>query len=229
MTHPPEELLSRYDRIANDASERAEIARHLAGCASCRRALARYREIDRALETPPPEPSAFDALVTRLEETSTRMRRAAVRIGAAAGLELVAGIGALVLLGVDRVVVGILAGLLLSDVGLLVGVALVARSRAERYEEVSSDWARGRDAWWTHLVAEARASLFASVSAGLGVCLGVLMLGLGLARTAPMYLAVGCLCLAVGGLGLAVHPRRRRRARRELAAFDELFPRSTGG
>jgi hypothetical protein len=153
-----------------------------------------------------------------------RLRRTVGVLVAVLAVELIGGAVALWLVADKPLVAGILAGVLLSDTGLFLGLALVHHERAARYEELSSDWGRGRAAWRTHLVADARASFVAWMSSVLLVGLGILMLALGIVRSFPLQIVIGGFCLGVGGVGLLLHPRRRRRARRELAAFEDLFP-----
>jgi hypothetical protein len=224
MTEHPRELLARFDRLAAGSSERRRVAAHLEACEACAGVVEAFREIDGVLLRPSVTPPPLGRLEARLEGAARGMRRAAVGLVVLVGVEIVAGIVLLSFLREEPLVIAIIAAALLSDTGLLLGIALANGLRAERYEQVAADWAHARETWRSHLTASARSALVGALSSGLLVCLGAMMLGLGLGRSSSLQIGVGILCLAVAAVGFVVHPRRRRRALREQRAMEDLFP-----
>jgi len=224
VTEHPREALGRFDRMGAGDPERAAVAAHLEHCAACRAVIEAFREIDRVIAAPPARLPGFPELEQRLASTARRMRRTSKVILAVAVLQVVAGVIAIALLTDRAILVAVGAVFLVADSALLVGVALYSRSQAHRYEEVAESWDRGRSMWRGHLAADARASLVAAVSSGMVFTCGAVMLGAGVGTGRLFSVVLGSLVAGVGLLGLLVHPRQSIRARRELRAFDDLYP-----
>lgn len=224
MNEHPKELLSRYDRLPADDRARIEAARHLETCADCRDELEAFRAIDAAIVEPSDRPPGFDDLCDRLTGVARATRRWTVLVAVLAVVQIVAALVVLFVLDWEPLVTGMVAGILLSDAMLMGALALVGRGKSDRYEEIAGSWSTCRSAWQSHLAADARASRVAGITSLLLLILGAITLPMGFERGVPLHIASGVVLLAVGGFGAVVHFQRRRRARRELDAFGELYP-----